>query len=97
MSKAGVPRHRLSEKQIAGILRDIEHGGWKIHEIAQRWHCSKGAVAHHKHPERRSKYRYDKKPLKPIVKQVTIQPHMLPWMTVEMLTGRRAPVARVRT
>ena len=96
MSKAGVPRHRLSERQIAGILRDLEHGGWKIGEIAARWHCSKGAVAHHKNPDRRKKYVYYKKPAAPPPPRPVLAPNVMPWVTQAMLTGRRAPVARPR-
>ena len=87
---------RLQDWQRDGIKADLERGLLTMKEIARKRGCSMGAVAHIKHPERAKKYRTGSTKTGPVVRHPVVVCAM-PWVTKDMLTGARAPIAKVRS
>lgn len=91
-------RPRLSPEVIAAIKDDLALG-MMPKAVAARNNCSVGAVENYRRPGHKRQYRtYNtSKPAMVDAVVAPIGPNLLPWMTVEMLKCRRAPVARCKT
>lgn len=96
---------KLHPDIIQGIKSDLTAALFSEKEIARRNRCSHGAVQYYKRGgmEHKTRKRYSYERLSPKRECVVAgprpmpAPNALPWVTKEMLTGARAPIAKVRS
>ena len=82
-------RKHLSPDEVQSVLRMIGDGKTDV-EIAGIFNMSRSAIYAYRN-DLRSGAREAPAPF------VMPKPHAMPWVTRDMLTGARAPVARVRS